>query len=332
MSTELVAPAETANLSSKEYFEIPALSYSGMKDLAVSPMRFWWEHIRPDRTPKEETPAMRLGSALHCMVLEGKSQFDARYCQALDSSKWPVCLDTIQEIRDWVASKGGKAAGTKKEQVIESALAHMAAIGEAVPILDIEKKQHAVQNAGKVILTVDEYSRVEGMAAALSEQPKFRNLLDEGKAEAPYHVIDPEFNVPVKCKLDWAASNFSLDLKTFTAPGGKSIDRAVCDAIYNQKYYLQAWLYRHIRGIADGKKKPFIIAFVESDPPHEVRLRKFEASGLGGANLYWTSARTEAQSLMRLYAFCRQTFGDAPWLDQQNIEILEDADLRQFAY
>jgi len=332
VSAELVAPTEAANASAKDYFEIQALSYSGMKDLAVSPMRFWWEHIRPDRTPKEETPAMRLGSALHCLVLEGKGEFGSRYCQALDPSKWPVCLDTIQEIRDWVSSKGGKTAGTKKEQVIESALAHMEAIGERVPILDIEKKRHATENAGKVILTLDEYSRVEGMAAALSEQSNFTKLLADGRAEVPYQVIDPEINVPLKCKIDWTAHSFSLDLKTFTAPGGKPIDRAVCDAIYNQKYYLQAWLYRHIRGIADGKKKPFIIAFVESDPPHEVRLRKFEANGLGGANLYWTSAKTEAQSLMRLYAQCRETFGDAPWLTEQDIETLEDADLRQFAY
>jgi hypothetical protein len=328
MSEVSINPSEQA----ADYFGVKALSYSGMKDLAVSPMRFWYHHINPERPAREETAAMRLGSALHCAVLESAEVFDGRYACALDPSKWPICLDTISEIRQWITDQGEKPKGTKKDDVIAQAAEIMTHRGNHVPILAQEERLFAAANEGKVILPLDDFERVRGMAAALIEQPSFSSLLESGEPERPFLVTDPEFSISLKCKTDWAHPAHTLDIKTFSSTRGHSIGRAICDAIYYEKYYLQAWLYRYIRGIHDGKKKPFIIAFVESDPPHEVRIRRFEAEGAGGANLYWTSARTEARAMMRLYAEYSECFGDAPWLDQQNIEPLEDADLRQFAY
>jgi hypothetical protein len=47
---------------------MPGLSFSGMKDFAVSPLRYWYRNINPNRPPFEATPEMQLGSALHCAV------------------------------------------------------------------------------------------------------------------------------------------------------------------------------------------------------------------------------------------------------------------------
>jgi hypothetical protein len=47
-----------------------------MKDLAVSPLRYWHLNLNPNRPPRIETPEMQFGTALHCLVLEGEMAFN----------------------------------------------------------------------------------------------------------------------------------------------------------------------------------------------------------------------------------------------------------------
>ena len=64
MTTRILPP--TANLTRAEYEAIPALSYSGMKELARSPA-----HYKSWLTDKrEETKALRIGKAVHCAFLQ----------------------------------------------------------------------------------------------------------------------------------------------------------------------------------------------------------------------------------------------------------------------
>ena len=64
MTTRILPP--TANLTRAEYEAIPALSYSGMKELARSPA-----HYKAWLTDKrEETKALRIGKAVHCAFLQ----------------------------------------------------------------------------------------------------------------------------------------------------------------------------------------------------------------------------------------------------------------------
>jgi hypothetical protein len=52
------------NASASDYFASEGLSQSGLKDLAISPYRYWYLNINPDRPERKETPEMRFGSAL----------------------------------------------------------------------------------------------------------------------------------------------------------------------------------------------------------------------------------------------------------------------------
>lgn len=61
----------------KEYLAVDALSSSGIKKLLRSPAHYQeWR-----RNPPEPTPAMLLGSAFHCLLLEPES-FQGRFCVA----------------------------------------------------------------------------------------------------------------------------------------------------------------------------------------------------------------------------------------------------------
>jgi PDDEXK-like domain of unknown function (DUF3799) len=60
-----------------DYFAMPGLSASGLSKLAKSPFHYH-SQFDPDKPPREPTPAMRAGTALHCAVLE-PTAFAYRY-------------------------------------------------------------------------------------------------------------------------------------------------------------------------------------------------------------------------------------------------------------
>lgn len=319
-----------------EQHEIRALSNSGMKDLAVSPLRFWYHHINPaPKVEEEETAALRMGSALHCAVLESPEAFDSRYACALDVSSYPVCLDTVQEIRGWVTDHGERPKGTRKSEVIAQALDLMKRLGESVPILDVEKARFMAANEGKTILHPDEWGRLAGMARALIEEPALAPILKHGKPEQTLVAKDPETGVLLKARLDWMAPRTTLDLKTFTVKRGGSIDKAIHDALYYEGHHRQIVFYDHVRRLVTGEKLgdfDSVIAYVESDQPHEVRLKRLLPKRGGSLNLYWEVARQEVQAYIRKYAECLNKYGDNPWRDDREIEVLADEDVRQIAY
>jgi PDDEXK-like domain of unknown function (DUF3799) len=323
------------DLSNADYHAAPGLSNSGMKHLAVSDLHFWHQVLNPEREPEEEKPHLALGHALHGAVLE-PDKFDSRYVCAIDTSDWPVCLDTVKDIRSWVEDRGGKCKGTSKDDVIASAQDYMRKIGESVPILQIEETEFLKQNEGKTIIPKDEWKRLAGMATALSNEESLRPLLGSGKPEVSVFVKDPETGVLLKMRMDWMAmaSVSILDVKTFSQMRGKSIDRSVCDAIYYEGYWKQAWLYCLIYFLHFGKMPEFIFAFVESQEPYEVRIKKLTPkSRFGLENTYWQSAGLAVRRLIERYADCMEKYGpNKPWREPQGIEGLVDEDVQQLVW
>ena len=65
-----------------DYFSDIALGSSDHKKLAESPARFWWEsRMNPLWEPEELTPALRIGRARHCIVLDGREAFERQYAK-----------------------------------------------------------------------------------------------------------------------------------------------------------------------------------------------------------------------------------------------------------
>ena len=321
------------DISNEEHHAIRALSNSGMKDLAVSSLRYWYHHINPaPREEEEETNAQRMGSALHCAVLEPEESFESRYARELDPSDWPVCLDTVKDIRDWVADKGGKCKGVLKDEVVASALAFMREAGEEVPILANEQKRFFALHGHKTVMKVDEWERVAGMAQALLEEPALKPILAHGEPEVSMVAKDPDTGVLLKARLDWMAPGVTLDLKTFTAKRGASIDKAVADAIFYERYYIQAFFYSYVRKLVTGESSDFVLAFVESDQPHETRIKLLQPKRGSEPNLYWLQAQLEVRKYIRQYADLTARFGDAPWSYPQDIAPLVDEDIRQLSW
>lgn len=326
----VVARGRVAKIPAPEYYAAPGLSNSGMKDLAVSALRYWHMNINPDRPAREASPEMNFGTALHCLVLEGAEAFEQRYACKLQADDHPGCLVTIEDLRGWIRDKGGKPSGTRKAEVIQQAQA----IDSSVPIWDVLEARHFAVNGGKTLFDKAEWGRLANAAAALRREPKVQELLQAGEAEVSIFCSDTTTGIPLKARLDWLGESRIADIKTFTQKRGKSIDQSVADAIYYEGYYRQAFLYCTLEQRASGRKAPlrYIMPFVESQEPYEVRIRELRPSTNGVVNVYWQRAAIEVRHFCSVWSECMNEFGEKPWRTEQNIEALLDEEMPGMTY
>ena len=308
-----------------EYSATPGLSQSGLKDLAISPLRYWHRWLRPDREPEEPTAAMRVGSAVHAAVLE-PGEFDPRYaCEMIPP---PGALDTMDDLRGFLRENGQTPKGTRKEDVI----AQVQAFAPRVPICEVLWQTHAAEHAGKVIFRVDEWANIAGAAQALMDEPKIQEILKTGEAEKPLFSVDADTGVRLKGVLDWDGPNLIMDLKTFTQREGKSIDQSIAADIYWRRYHHQAVFYSILKGWPTWQGE-YVLAFVESEPPHETRIKAIRPKLGGQVAMLWERARIEIRDLIRLYRDCMERFGpDKPWRYAAEISQVDDLEIPALSF
>ncbi len=306
------------------YFAAPGLSQSGMKDLAVSPLRFWHWNINPKRPKEDPTKYMDFGSALHCAVLE-PDKLDERYACDIHEDDYADCLVTMDDLRVWLKDKGHLPKGKLKAELI----AQVQSLDANWPILDVLQAQHEKATAGKLVFKRSDWERLGAAAHALRSEPKLAEILSDpdGQAEMATFTTDERTGVELKGKMDWVLPKLTVDIKTFSQKSGKSIDRSIADAIYYEGYYRQAAFYAILRGWPEEYSGEFLIPFVESEPPHEVRLRVLRPKTRGESHLYWDRARIEIRGMIDLYAECVEQFGDRPWRWAQEMTDLSDEEL-----
>jgi exodeoxyribonuclease VIII len=68
--------------SNAEYHADPAVSASHLHAVAASPYHYWARYLNPQRPPSVQTAAMKLGSLVHCAVLES-DELAKRYAVCL---------------------------------------------------------------------------------------------------------------------------------------------------------------------------------------------------------------------------------------------------------
>ena len=308
-----------------EYDAAPGLSQSMLKDLAISPLRMWHRWLRPDREPEEPTAAMRVGSAVHAAVLE-PGTFDARYACEMIPPKGS--LDTMDDLRGFLRENGQTPKGTRKADVI----AQVQAFAPLVPICEVLYQQHAAQHAGKVICKADEWANIQGAKNALLEEPKIQEILKTGEAEKPLFSVDADTGVRLKGVLDWDRADLFLDLKTFTQREGKSIDQSIAADIYWRRYHHQAVFYSILKGWPKWQGD-CVLAFVESEPPHETRIKAIRPKLGGQVAMLWERPRQEIRGLIRLYRDCMEHFGpDKPWRYAAELSQVDDLEIPALSF
>lgn len=132
-------------------------------------------------------------------------------------------------------------------------------------------ERFAHENAGKIILSKDDYENCIGMSESLRRIPLFNTLTQYGSPEVSIFA-DYSPSTRVKGRIDWVndTANFALDLKTI---GKEASEYNIVRAIKERKYDFQnAWYGELLKAGYKDKTFRFIFIFIESFAPYGVRF------------------------------------------------------------
>lgn len=150
---------------------------------------------------------------------------------------------------------------------------------------------------GENILKEDEHRECMAIADSVRSNPTAIKYLTGGVAENTTLWTDAETKIPCKCRTDYAAPKWIVDLKTTRDASPITFGREC----YRYSYHAQAAFYAD--GVAEangGVVRQFVIVAVEKDPPHVCQTYHVP-------EVTMEAGREQVREWMRTLAQCRAT-------------------------
>lgn len=348
------------------YHGTPALSYTGIKRLASSPMLYWattaW--LNADFEPPEEKDHFNLGHGYDCRIFDGKEAFAERFALKPDKADYPGVLVTGDDIKERLADLGLKPKGASKAGWFEQLV-------EFEP--DAQLWQNIVtaweaENEGKLAITPVQYARIEIAARMIENDEEMATIVRDGHSQASLFWNCPKTGVPMKARPDKLMMRAIVDMKSLNNQRGRSIERAIVFEIADRKYNIQPSVYLegaeivrklireqgisviHSCDLGDGT------ADLDADALDRKRTEWAQkwASNIAPDEWLWIFQQTGVAPVTRLvhyprggttkmitdeivsrmkrrYRQCSEEYGTLPWLDLAPRIDLADEDIPRFA-
>ena len=255
-------PIETYH---QQLTDTPSVSKSGLWEIAKkdgSPAHYFHgSYLNPAAEPFEESEALILGRGAHHLLL-GESDFAGSF--AIRPETYPP------DGKPW----NGNSTWCKAW--LEDAAAE-----------------------GRTVLKPDHIKRIRGMSKTLGEHPMVQGGILNGLVEHTLVWRDVETGLWLKVRPDVIPTDDLdvADLKTAASVSDGAIDRAISD----YGYYVQGALIRMaFENVLGAPMNSFSLVFVESQPPHCVRVVTLKHEDLElGEMLARTALRLMAKCLER---------------------------------
>ena len=228
-----------------DYRGAPGINKSGLDLLHRSPLHY----IMQKENPKPPTPAMLLGSAFHCLVLEPDTFADQYTCIPPDAPRRPT-----------TAQRNAKKPS-----------------GETLEAIAFWEKFEA-ENSDKIIINtkakddtvwgVSDWDTIHRMRDAVIAHP-IASVLIEGAVEQSMWWVDKETHKLCKGRLDVynEAHNLLVDVKTTVDASYSGFQRSV----HAYRYHVQAAFYTDGAIACDmDVNNGFAFVCVEKEPPYGV--------------------------------------------------------------
>lgn len=280
------------NMPMLDYHASPALSNSGLGELAQCPAMFFAKRLDPNRPAEEEKAGHLHGNLAHCAFFE-PDQFAARYVALPeDAPKKPTAAQ-------WGAAKPSPAS--------VEAMEWWTAFGN--------------QHAGKRIITAEEATTAQRQAANMLAIENvyggmsMRELMARGKTEVSAFWKDPLTGVACRCRPDLVVQIndrqcILLDGKTYSSAAHGEVGRQVS----RKGYWRQAAHYSIGYHLASGLEVvSFIFVFVESAWPHLAAVYDMTEE-------YMQHGMAEQRALVDIYAECMKS-GKWPSYPKGTLEL-----------
>jgi hypothetical protein len=337
-------------LDEDTYHAIHACSASGLKDLSMSSMDYWAKSVlNPDRED-EDTVFKTLGRAYHVRILEGRARFQSGFGRSLEKGDYEGLIVTIDDANQAIEKAGytPPKKGTPKPAVLR-------ALAEAVPdalVWDALVETHAKANEGKTLIPSKSYNRIEVAAAMIEGDPYLKQAFTGGYPEVTLFWWCPRTGAPMKARIDYLKMRTFNDLKSFSNPVGRPIERAIDFTIASRKYYLPTVVYSEgiaavkqqikelggldcIHGPDDQLKELRHWVWEWAHQPEPECLMVFQQTGNApvtrgrrmtrGTTYEVTSFAV--QMLKRRWVECAKEFGSDPWIDVAPIRDVVDDEM-----
>jgi len=330
-------------MAEEDYHAVPALSTSQIKQILASPADFWWQcrWLRAEATEREESSYMALGSAWHKRVLEGREAFYQRYAIDIDPRDFPEALRTVDELKAAIIAAGGETKGCKSK-------ADYVARADDLGLCawDSVIAAHAAANEGVQLISADDVGKIELSAAMIERHPDLKDAFVDGYPEVSIFWECERTGVPMKARLDYLKLMAIVDLKTFSNPLGKQVDRAIVGEMAGRRYYVQAPVYceavkaakaairKHGMSAVHGDVDPqFLEDWIDPATPDPTFLFVFQKSAgapvtrgmvLDGVSNVFTIGQGQALAGKQAFARHCRFYGSDPWIDFEPIAAFED--------
>jgi hypothetical protein len=347
------------NMPEQEYHSIKYFSRSFAEEMLVDEGDAW--AVAPDNPePKlrEATPAMKLGTAIHAMILE-PVKFATTYRRALSYDSFPekIILNKNDELAGFLASVGEKKTG-KKEDLVARALPYVNP--ETHVIWDCAERefQERVESEKLVILSDAESETAAGMLDSYEHCEKVQEIFQGGQAEITLIWQDESTGVMCKCRLDYARPESIGEVKTFAMKRKKNMYQAMCAEIVYEHYNMQFYVYHEalrilINKVRENKAKVFgevdaswleeflavsdkqlFMVFMRTQSPYQVKAIEMQRRQFDGAteNSYYTEGQRLFRFALNKYKFCKDTQKEKPWRNRREVEVLVDEHVPAIMY
>jgi exodeoxyribonuclease VIII len=269
------------------YADIEAVNWSSLKHMSVSPLHY--QHRL--KNPQPSSAAMRMGTAIHCALLEPE-RFRDTYLVEPDFGKtkaelalraaWLVGLadnDHVALPLFNLRSKAGKDDLDRWTNDVPSHMTIVAGDEDAAAILPDRK-----------IVTASDLAIVEACAEAVRAHPAAGRMLEAGRAEEAVVWNDAETGVRCKARMDFIGPTFVRELKSTRHGTLRQIYADAARLLYHGgiSWYGDGAV---TAGLISGDELPRMI-FVQTQPPHDVVVARVGELALErGRMLYRTLLR-----------------------------------------
>lgn len=267
------------NMPILDYHASPALSNSGLNDLAQCPAMFWANRLNPSRPAEQEKAGHLHGNLAHCAFLEPE-EFSRRYVALPDDApKRPTAAQ-------WNAKKPSEDSA--------AAMAWWSKFGSEHP--------------GRRIIATDEQSIALQQAANLRALPSvwgglsMAELLPFAKPEVSAFWTDPMTGVQCRARPDLVVQLdekrvLLIDVKTYSSAERGEVVRQIA----RKGYFRQAAHYSIGYHLASGMQVVgFIFVFVESTYPYLAGSYMLDEDSMA-------EGMAQQRELVDQYAECKRT-------------------------
>lgn len=249
------------NMPNETYHAHNSISKSGLDKFDIDPYKFY------NAKPMKQTQAMKIGSAIHCSVLEPEL-FEKEYAVEPD---WSDCLSSDAAMKQYLKSVG--RSGYSSLKTYDLAIMCFEC-DPNIKIQFVEKSLWLAEFPDAELITIAEMEKIKGMQKAVWAHDEARQLLQaQGYCEISGFARDNETGVICRHRFDKLAKLedgwWGVDLKKTQDVREFKFSRTILD----YRYHVQDAFYSdQFEWITDEKLAGFKFIAVEEEYPHKVAV------------------------------------------------------------